>query len=415
MNPAFALALLAVAGLLATRLPGVPIPGSLNLPRRMLAAGGLPLALVGFVLGPGINLLDQTVVTSVAPVVAFAVGWVAAAFGARWEWRMVRRIGWRRAALLLAGAIATFLVVALLAWSAARLVAGLGIAWVPLGTTVAALAAVAAVSGPDALEHLARTVGAAPRVASALRRAGLLEAGAATLAIALTIAIGHSRHTVVGVILGTLRWLVLAFAAGALAAVVFVALTRYMEVGVPLALVAAVLAGVGLGWAAGLSPFVVCALAGALIVNLPGERRGVQTALAAWEPPLVGLLAFVAGAILALPTPWLLVVVVILAGARVAAKWGGARGAVALEPRAALPANIGLGLVAQGGIVMAMGVSFFLLQGETTAGRAFMTATVLGLAIAQAAAAPLLGLALAPPQLTPGPRVSDLRAGSPAT
>jgi hypothetical protein len=415
VNPALAVALLAVAGLLATRLPGVPIPGSLTLPRRMLAAGGLPLALVGLVLGPGINLLDQTVVTSVAPVVAFAVGWVAADFGARWEWRMARRIGWRRAALLVAGAVATFLLVALLAWAAARLVAGLGIAWAPVGTTVTALAAVAAVSGPDALQHLARTVGAPPRVATALRRAGLLEAGAATLVIALTLAVGHSRHTIVGVILGTLRWLALACAAGALAAVVFVALTRSMQVGVPLALVAAVLAGAGLGWAAGLSPFVVCALAGAFIVNLPGERRGVQAALAAWEPTLVGLLAFVAGAILAVPTPWLLAVVVLFAGARVAAKWAGTRGAIAVEPRGALPANLGLGLVAQGGIVMAMGVSFFLLQGETAAGRGFVTATVLGVAIAQATAAPLLGLALAPPQLTPGPRVSDLRAGSPVT
>ena len=422
MNPAIALALLAVAGLLATRLPSLPMPGSalIALPLRVLRAGGIPLALVGLVLGPGINLLDHRAFVSFAPLVALAVGWVAAAFGARWEWRVVRRIGGRRAVLLVSGAAAALLVVSLAGWIATRVLPGVAAAWLPLGPTVMTLAALAAVSGPDAIQMLARTVGVPRRTARALYLAALLEAGAGTIVIALTIATTHPRHAIGGAVGGVLVWLALAVGAGAVTALVFVWLTRPAppHADVPLALLAALIVGAGLGWAAGLSPFVVCAVAGALLVNVSVQRRRVQAVLAAWEPTLVGVLAVAAGALLAVPTPWLLVAIALLAAARIAGKWGGMRAALLSEEPPVLPLNAGLALVVQGGVVVAMSVNFLLMHGGTSqpgAGGAFLTAAIVGLALAQAAAVPLLGPALAPSSLlTPGPQVSDLSAGSPA-
>jgi len=404
------------------RLPRVSLPASLPLSAtlatvgRVLRAGSVPLLFLGLVLGPGIDLLNQATLTSLAPVAAFAVGWIAAGFGARWEWRLVRRIGWERAARLVAGGAAAFVTVGLAAWAATRFLPGLAGAWTPVGPTVATLAAVAAVSGPGAVRRLAQIVGAPRRTARALGRAALIEGGAGTLAIALTLAAGHSRHTLAGVLAGTLLWLGRAVGAGALTALVYFALTRLgtPRIPVPFALLAALLVGAGLGWAAGLSPFIVCVGAGALIVNVGGyaERRRARAVLVAWEPTLVGVLALAAGALLALPAPVLLAAVALLATVRVAAKWGGMRAVLVSDPRPALPLNAGLALVVQGGVVLAMSLNVVLVQGGSGT---FITTAVLGWVVAQVAAVPLLGLALAPPRLTQGRPVSDLSAGSPVT
>jgi len=90
MNPVLALALLAIAGVLVTRLPRFPAPRSRTL--DLVRAGGAPLVLLGVVLGPGIAVLDRPTLAALAPVSALAVGWVGARLGARCEWRLLRRV-----------------------------------------------------------------------------------------------------------------------------------------------------------------------------------------------------------------------------------------------------------------------------------------------------------------------------------
>ena len=86
MNQTVALALLALAGLLATRLPRLPPPRSPTL--RLLLASGTPLLLLGLV-AREVGVLDRPTLAALAPVTVL-VGW----WGARWEpveWR-VRRV-----------------------------------------------------------------------------------------------------------------------------------------------------------------------------------------------------------------------------------------------------------------------------------------------------------------------------------
>jgi hypothetical protein len=150
----------------------------------------------------------------------------------------------------------------------------------------------------------------------------------------------------------------------------------------------------------------------------------VRRVLADWEPPIYAIFLVIAGALLTLPTLWILVAVPLLAVARAAAKWAAVRyGSVALR-LGGFPPNVGLGTVAQGGAAIAMGLNFFITYGSegTGASNALLTTIVLGVAAAQLAAPPLMTLALrttaaipaAPAPLTPAAAPAELGANAPA-
>src|SRR6266516_2365749 len=364
VNPVLALGLLAAAGLLTTRLPPLPSRRSLHL--DLAIAAGVPLILVGLVLGPGIELIGRPLLRALAPVSAFAIGWIGALLGARFEWRYVRRIP--RAAWLLAATTATgvVVVVALGAWLLARLVPPLATAWTPRLPAVLALVAVAAVSGPRAVTAVAQAVGMRRSASRALERAAALETACGAVVMIVPLALQRSQL------------------------------------------------GAGIGYATALSPFVVCALAAVLIVNASPRRRQMQTALAEWERPICAVFLIIAGALLTLPTVWILAAVPVLAALRVGARWASARYArVALKLRD-VPPHIGLGTVAQGGTALALGINYFLMYGgrpDTPGGGigstggaagagcagdaagAVLTTIVLGIALAQLAAPTLMQLA----------------------
>ena len=392
VSPVLALAGLAAIGLLATRLPPVRWRHLTSLD-LVLAAGG-PLVLLGLVLGPGIDLINRPVLGALAPVAALAIGWIGAAIGARFEWRLVRRIG--RGTWLLTGlsAAAAFAVVTLGAWLLGRVVPALSAAWTPRLPALLTLGAVAAASGPGAVTLVARAVGIRRSVTRAFSLAAALETACGALAFTVPLAL-HGPHP--------LAWLVFAVGSGALVGMVFLSLTRLRpaRADVGFALLATLLFGAGVGYAAELSPLLVCALATALIVNASPRRHAVRRVLADWEHPIYAIFLVVTGALLTLPTLWILVAVPLLAAARAAAKWAAVRyGSVALH-LAGLPPNIGLGTIAQGGAAIALGLNFFITYGGegTGAGGALLTTIVLGVAAAQLAAPPLMALALrtAPP------------------
>src|SRR5438093_158903 len=86
----------------------------------LLLATGLPLLLAGVLLGPGIGVLDRAVLRALAPITALAIGWLGAGFGARLEWRVVRRVPPTLWGLGIAQATVTFALAALAAWSLLR-------------------------------------------------------------------------------------------------------------------------------------------------------------------------------------------------------------------------------------------------------------------------------------------------------
>ena len=416
-SPVLALAGLAAIGLLATRLPRPEwrrVP-SLDL---VLAAGG-PLVLAGLVLGPGIDFVSPSLVRALAPVTALALGWIGATLGARFEWRYVRRIPRAVWLLVALSAASAFAAVALAATFLARLVPALGAAWTPQLPAVLTLAAIAAASGPVTAALVAGTAGLSERVARRFARAALLETAAGALAITVPLAL-RRPHAAAGAELGWLASLIFAVGGGALVGMAFLSVSRLRPAPADLgfALLATLLFGAGLGYAADFSPFVVCALAAGLIVNASPRRHVVRQALADWALPLTAVLLVVTGALLTLPTAWILVAAPLLALVRVAAKWGAVRfGRDALRLQD-VPPNVGLATVAQGATALALGFDVFIMYGRHGAGgaggAALLTTVVVGVAAAQLAAPSLVTLAIQVAPLTRAPGTPDLNHNAPA-
>ena len=415
MSPVLALGLLAAAGVLATRLPRLPLrrPRSLDL----LCAAGAPLVLLGVVLGPGIELLDAAVLRALAPVTALALGWLGALLGARFERRYVTRIP--RRLWLLSGleALAVLLVVGLAAGLLARARPTLGAAWTPRLFSVAALGSVAVASGPGAVALAARALGVRRSVAREFALGATLETAWAVLAVTLALTISPLRGPASGATHGWFPWLALTLGSATLVGMLFVSLTRLRHdpEHVGMALLGAMLFGAGIGYAADLSPLVVCGLAAALIVNASPLRRRVQALLAAGEHPISAPLLIITGAVLALPTIWALAAAPILWALRSAAKWAVVRYARDPLHLGALPPDLGLATTAQGGLAIALGASFLLADGPTSGTASpLLTTIVVGVVLAQLAAPPLMRLALRPAALTARARGPELTAESPA-
>src|SRR2546422_4929496 len=356
VSPVPALGLLAAVGVLATRLPRLPPrrPPSLDL----LFAAGAPLVLLGVVLGPGIELLDAAALRALAPVTALALGWLGAVLGARCQRRYVTRIP--RRLWLLSGleAFAVLLVVGLAAWLLARARPALGAAWTPRLFAVLALGTVAAASGPGAVALAAQALGVRRSVARVFGLAATLATAWATLALTLALTISPLRRSGEGgATHGWFAWLALTIGSGTLVGMLFLSFTRLRpdpeHVGV--ALLGAMLFGAGIGYAADLSPLVVCGLAAALIVNGSPLRRRVRGLLAAGEHLIYGLFLIITGAVLALPTVWVLAAAPILWALRTAAKWAVVRYAHDPLQLGAIPPQLGLATTAQGGLAVALG------------------------------------------------------------
>src|SRR3989442_1135622 len=224
VNPVLALGLLAAAGLLATRLPPLTSRPSLHL--DLAIAAGVPLVLVGLVLGPGIEFIGRPLLRALAPVSAFAIGWIGALLGARFEWRYVRRIP--RAAWLLGATTATavVVVVALGAWLLARLAPPLATVWTPHLPAVLGLAAVAAVSEPRAVTSVAQAVGLRKSASRAFERAAALETACGAVVMIVPLALHRSQLGAGNRELGWVSWIVFAAGSGVLVGLVFLSVTR---------------------------------------------------------------------------------------------------------------------------------------------------------------------------------------------
>jgi hypothetical protein len=164
-------------------------------------------------------------------------------------------------------------------------------------------------------------------------------------------------------------WFAIATAAGVIFGVLFLWLTRPKPARDELALFLLGLAVFESGTALylGISPLYVAVITGAVIANTSPLRRRVFAALHAWEQPIYVVLLILAGALLG-ASPW--GVLPLAAGyvlLRTAAKWlagGASRFMVPLPVDA--PAAIGIGLVPQGGISLAMALSAGLTYGAMT-------------------------------------------------
>jgi len=302
VHPLLALALVIIAGIGVTRL---------SRPTRRpalfddLLATGAPFLLLGLLLGPGLGVVDAAGLRLLEPVVALGIGWMGALFGARLEWRMLRRVSRRTWLIGATLALPVLLTTAATAWALARAFPSLADAW-----GHPSLAVALAVAG-------ALTTAASQRGPRLGRRNALLDTAFGTAAVVVAVALYHPHLAV--------RSLVLTLVAGLGLGGLFVVLARRLlnpsEAGIPA--FAAILWGAGFSYALGLSPFVVCGLEAAVMVSFasPAVRRALTDLLARWELPLYAAFLIIAGALLHPVSVWIVAAALLLAVIRLTVRW----------------------------------------------------------------------------------------------
>jgi hypothetical protein len=303
VHPLVALALVILAGIGATYLSRSRFPVRPALLNDLLATGVLFL-LLGLLLRQGLGVVDFAGWRDLQPLLALAIGWIGATFGARLEWRMIRRVSRRTWVVGATLALPILVVTTVMAWLLARALPSLAQSW-GRPTLVVALALGGALT--TAASHRGPRLG---------RRNALLDTTFGVAAMATAVALAPPHAPVRSIVLT----LVGSGALGGLFVLAARTLADPRDAG--LAAVALLLAGAGFSFAAGLSPFVVCALEAAIVMSFAPTpvRRTVAELLARWEVPLYATFLIIAGGLLRPITPWVILAAVVLAFIRVAVR-----------------------------------------------------------------------------------------------
>ena len=295
-------------------------------------ASGLPFIVLGYAFQhPAIGVLDRDLLRALAPFVEFGLGWVGFVLGLEFDVRKLDDLPDGIGSAIAAESLIPFLFAAAMTIGALQL---LGPSAGDLGERNALLVgACAAVSAATAPLALAR--GAGRTVARILDRIAQLD-DIFALVVLLFIGAWFRPVTSVGWQLPAIAWLFLTVGLGGVLGMLSYALIRGAKSGPEeLALtLGAVAFSAGVTGRLALPPLVVCAVAGALLANLPRRRRGTQLAqtLRTVERPVVLLFMLIAGATAPFDQwqGWALMPVYLLA--RTAGKVLGARAAKRFGP-----------------------------------------------------------------------------------
>jgi hypothetical protein len=329
--------------------------------RRLHIVSGAEYLLLGILLGPHMSgILGPQLLQSFAPVTALAVGWMGAIVGSRFLVADAVRIGSVVHRVALLESLITLWVVFglelyLLQWLFA----------LPQGRAVGpalALGTFATMSASAGIELAARRHGKPGLLVTQLRVSAGVNAFVAICAFGILLAGSHPPNVILGRPLTTTEWTVVTIALGVGGGWVFHLFLgdeqRIDRLFISLAGVLVLISGASTYLQ--LSPLMATMFFGAMLVNTSRHCAEIQAALARVERPLYFVLLIFAGATWAAGPQgeWGLPVILFL-GARILAKVGGARlAARANDLLEVYGRDWGRALLGQGGIVLAMALSY---------------------------------------------------------
>ena len=358
MSPLVGVLILVLLGLLGSRVAFDPARTPLG--PRLLLATGTHFLLVGFLLGPILDLLTLDVIAQLEPFLALGLGWIGLLFGLQLDRRQLAQFPGSFFLFAVVQAVITFV---LFAGIAVLLIDGSGVPGAEVA--VLAAAATAAVSTPAGVALISRTFQVQGQLSRLLFYIASIDALVGIIALQLIYALYHPTTAAVeGFPWGV--WLGVATAAGIIFGVFFLWLTRPKPERdeLTLFLLGLVVFEAGTALYLGVSPLYVSMITGVVVGNLSPSRRRVYSILQTWEKPVYVILLILAGALITFQTWWLIPLalgyLVLRGGAKYAAG-AATRKLVRLPFRP--PRDTGGGLVAQGGISLAMGLSATLTYG----------------------------------------------------
>ena len=333
---------------------------------RLLLRTGTHFLLVGFLLGPrGLGLLTVDATQGLFPFLALGLGWVGFHFGLQLDRESLRLFPASYFALAMGQAVVTFALFAGGAYLVCRLV-GLEGPLVPL--LVLGAACPAAITTPAGIAMVSSSFGAKGHVRDLLFFIASLDGIVGIVALQVTYALYRPTALAAGVIgADSLRWVAAALGLGMICGIVFLWLSRPRPSGEELVLyilgISAFSAGVALQW--GLSPLFVGVTMGAVVANLGRSGRRVLPLLERWEKMIYVTFLLLAGALIQIPSWLVLPAAAGYAALRFVAKVGGSAVMVSVLPfRHEVPRTLGLGLMPQGGLSIALAVSAVIVYSQ---------------------------------------------------
>jgi len=344
----------------------------------VLLSSGLPFLLMGVIFRiPAVGILTDDVVQDLRPALEFGLGWLGFVVGMQFEVRELDTLPDKIGAVVFAESAIPFATTALVCTLA---LVSMDTSWsfggaTPLGEQLShalgraslrdalALGACAAPAAPVAAVAIARTSGSIG--ASVVARVTQLNDVAGVVVLALVCAFFRPTDAYAAWKLPHIAWLFVTMGLGGVLGLLTYLLVR-SATSIPedvAYLLGAVALSAGMSGYLGISPLVACAIAGALLTNLPHkQQKELKETIVQVERPLYLIFLLIAGALWD-PTAWqgwLLVPAFVFA--RIAGKIGGAYAAKAACP-AELPdaQTLGLALSPQSPIAIATIVSYATL------------------------------------------------------
>jgi hypothetical protein len=367
---------------------------------RLLFRTGTHFLLVGFVLGPeALGLLTPEATRGLVPFLALGLGWVGFHFGLQLDAESLRLFPARLFLLAFGQATLTFVIFGVVAFG---LAAAFGLEGDRVPMLVLAAACTAAITTPAGIGMISSTFDAKGKVRDLLFFVASLDALVGIVALQVTYSLYRPQSAVAasgGLV--DLRWIGAAAGLGIICGIVFIWLTRYRPTSEELMLyllgISAFAAGAALQW--GLSPLFVSVTVGAMVANLGTSRRRVLPFMQRWEKIVYVTFLLLAGALLRIPSwvvfPAALGYALVRAGAKVVGSAAMVR-VLRLDPE--IPRTLGLGLIPQGGISIAMAASGVLMYADAPiagidAGAAVFAVILLGVVLSELTG-PFLTMAL---------------------
>ena len=332
---------------------------------RLLLRTGTHFLFVGLALGPvGLGLLGPEATTQLFPFLALGLGWIGFHFGLQLDLATLKRFPRSHHLFALGQAIVTLALFMGLGWLALRMLDLDGS--IPL-LLLAVAASTAAVTTPAGIALVSTNYLVRGKVRDLIFFVASLDAAIGVTALGVTIAIFRPDLIAAGIEaapFGALLSVGVSVGLGLVCGIVFLWLVRVRPASEELVLfilgICAFSAGLALQW--GLSPLFVSLTMGVVVANFGRSPQRVFAVLQKWEKPVYVTFLLVAGALLQPVSWWVLPLTVGYAVLRFIAK--GTAGAVLSRGPGfdfEIPTRVGLALIPQGGISLAMAVSFILL------------------------------------------------------
>ena len=328
-------------------------------PQIFIAIGG-PFLLLGFALGPHmLEILSRTVVTQLVPLFALGLGWIGVLFGLQLDLDHLRRFPSRYLAIAWLQAALTFGIVFVLGYTILD-------AWAALSLEAIALAAAAtaSVSTPAAIALISNMYMTRGKIGRLLFYVASLDAAVGIVVLGVTHAAQGTQMLTRGIAFTFAERFAISILLGLLFGLLFLSLTRIRPRSQEfmLLLMGLVVFAAGTAFYLNLSPLFVCMVAGIVIGNLSPLRRRIYAALSEWEQPIYIMVLILAGALLQFPSWWVVPLAAAYVATRFLAKWIAGLVASRLNPGdLTVPGHFGLALIPQGGLSLAMAISFVLI------------------------------------------------------